>query len=210
MHSISPPARAAALEEAVRTLQGGLGMPSRSPERRWPNYDAGARATQPDPASTVTSGAARQELQGGGEGPGGALRAAVEANPCMCTRPMRPCTIADDTTPVSHPAAHYTHYNYNSWFASDRPIPQRSPAGLAEAVIPTPLAAPPPVPPTTEVHAPYAELLAHAAWLAGVTPDLVQRSVHTHELRLVRLAERARRSTGPRAASHPPPATLHA
>ena len=104
-------------------------------------------------------------------------------------------TLADaDATALPLPAAHvsaaYTHYSYNSWFASDRPVPQKSPAGLGEALLPTPLSRPEPAAATSELHAAYGELLAVAAWRAGVTPEALHRVVHTHEKRLQRLAAR--------------------
>ena len=92
--------------------------------------------------------------------------------------------------PPAHVSAAYTHYNYNSWFASDRPVPQKSPAGLGEALLPTPLSRPEPAATTSELHAAYGELLAVAAWRAGVTPEALHRVVHTHEKRLQRLAAR--------------------
>ena len=112
--------------------------------------------------------------------------AAVASAAPPSTASMRP----PPASGVPHPSATYTHYSYNSWFASDRPIAQRSPAGLGEAIFPTPLARPEPVAPTSEVHAAYAELLAVAAWRAGVAPEALHRVVHGHEMRLIRLARR--------------------
>lgn len=131
---------------------------------------------------------------GGGDASWQAWRAARTTAPA----PMEEAAVDDPNdggggVGEGHPSALYTHYSYNSWFAPDRPIAQRSPAGLADAVLPTPLSRPEIPTATSELHRAYAELLAVAAWRAGVPAETLHRVVHRHELRLMRLLARSQR-----------------